>query len=141
MEYLIYRSRALVAPRSAACDSIVVVSQRNNTLLGLTGFLHAEEGLFIQYLEGSPDVLWPLYERLHSDLRHTDLVMLGHGTVGRRRFSDWSMGYSSTNVLVFEDFLGEVSFKKQTEQASCSEALTFLAVAAARLDLGISDPL
>ena len=50
MEYLVYKSRALVAPGSAACRDIVALSQLSNAYLGLTGFLHAEEGLFIQYL-------------------------------------------------------------------------------------------
>ena len=141
MEYLIYRSQALVAPHSAECREIVSTSQRNNARAGLTGFLHAEEGLFVQYLEGPTGPLWELYQRLHHDLRHTDLVLLGHGRAVQRRFQDWSMGYASTNVLTFGDFLEQVSYRKPAEDASGAEALTFLMAASVRVDLGISDAL
>lgn len=139
MQYLVYQSRALVAPGSAACRDIVAVSQRSNVYLGLTGFLHAEEGLFIQYLEGAPEQLWALYEHISLDLRHTDLVLLGHGELNKPRFEGWSMGYSEINVLSFAGFLEEVSFGKQADAATCSEAVIFLMTACARIDLGIVD--
>ena len=139
MDYLIYRSKALVTPGSAACRNIVAVSQCSNASLGLTGFLHAEEGLFIQYLEGAPVPLWALYKRLHLDPRHSDLMLLGHGEQNKPRFEDWRMGYSGIDVSSFADFLEEVSFKKRADQASSTEAIIFLMVASARIDLGIVD--
>lgn len=140
MEYLIYQSRALVAPSSAACRDIVAVSEENNAYLGLTGFLHAEEDLFIQYLEGAPTQLWALYEHLFLDQRHTDLLLLGHGQLSAPRFEGWSMGYSEVNVLSFADFLEEVSFDKQAAKVSSAEAIYFLLTACARIDLGIVNP-
>lgn len=139
MEYLVYKSRALVAPGSAACRDIVALSQASNAYLGLTGFLHAEEGLFIQYLEGAPEQLWALYEHISLDLRHTDVVLLGQGELKKPRFEGWSMGYSESNVLSFADFLEEVSFCKPVEDASSAEAIIFLMAARARIDLGICD--
>lgn len=141
MDYLLYRSTALVSPGSLECQNIVSASRRNNCEHGLTGFLHAENGLFVQYLEGSPTPLWTLYDRLHLDRRHSDLILLGSGTVSKPRFSAWSMGYSSINVLSFKDFLEEVSFRKPPQDASCAEALTFLMAARIRVDLGISERL
>jgi hypothetical protein len=139
MEYLIYRSKALVTPGSDACRNIVALSQKNNASLGLTGFLHAEEGLFIQYLEGPSKPLWALYKRLHLDERHTNLILLGHGGLGKRRFEDWRMGYSNENVLSFADFKEQVSFFWPIEQASSIQAIYFLMAASARIDLGIVD--
>ncbi|MEI4234400.1 BLUF domain-containing protein [Roseovarius sp. D22-M7] len=140
MEYLIYKSMALVTPGSAACRDIVTVSQRNNAGLGLTGFLHAEDGLFIQYLEGPPKPLWALYERLHGDDRHRDLVLLGHGAPRRRRFGDWRLGYSEAGVLSFADFLEEVSMPGAVEPTPPADAIMFLMAASIRLDLGIAEP-
>jgi len=139
MEYLIYKSTALVAPGSAACRDIVTVSQRKNAGLGLTGFLHAEDGLFIQYLEGPPKPLWALYERLHLDRRHEDLVLLGHGDVRKRRFRDWRLGYSEAGVLSFADFLEEVSVVQPGDQTPGLAAIMFLMAASTRIDLGIAD--
>jgi hypothetical protein len=140
MEYLIYRSKALVDPGSEACRNIVAVSQINNTSLGLTGFLHAEEGLFIQYLEGAPKPLWALYERLHLDHRHADLILLGRGNLDKPRFEDWRMGFSDDHVLSFVDFKEQVSFFEPVEKASSKQALYFLMAACARIDLGIVEP-
>lgn len=139
MNYLIYSSTALVAPGSAACRDIVTVSQRNNDGLGLTGFLHAEEGLFIQYLEGPSGPLWGLYERLHLDCRHEDLVLLGQGDVRKRRFRDWRLGYSEAAVMSFADFLDEVSVVRPGEQMPGLAAIMFLMAASTRIDLGIAD--
>jgi hypothetical protein len=139
MEYLTYKSMARVAPGSAACRDIVTVSQRNNAGLGLTGFLHAEDGLFIQYLEGPSRPLWTLYERLHLDPRHEDLVLLGHGDARKRRFRDWRLGYSEAGVLSFADFLEEVSVVQPGEQTSGLAAIMFLMAASTRIDLGIAD--
>jgi len=105
----------------------------------LTGFLHAEEGLFIQYLEGASEPLWTLYERLFLDVRHENLLLLGHGEVTKPRFEDWSLGYSDINVSSFADFLDEVSFMKRSRQPSCKEAIIFLMSANARIDLEIVD--
>jgi hypothetical protein len=140
MEYLIYRSKALVPPGSEACRSIVAVSQMNNASLGLTGFLHAEEDLFIQYLEGAPKPLWALYERLHLDDRHTDMMLLGRGNLDKRRFEDWRMGYSDDHVISFDDFKERVPFFEPIEKASSKQALYFLMAAYAQIDLGISEP-
>jgi hypothetical protein len=129
----------LVAPSSAACRSIVAVSQRSNAYLGLTGFLHAEDGLFIQYLEGAPEQLWAHYEHISLDLRHTDLLLLGQGELKKPRFEGWSMGYSESNVLSFADFHEEVSLDKQADKVLGSEAIIFLLAACARIDLGIMD--
>ena len=139
MEYLIYKSTALVAPGSEACRDIVGVSQHNNALLGLTGFLHAEDGLFIQYLEGPPRPLWTLYERLHVDPRHENFVLLGKGESRTPRFRGWRLGYSEINVVSFADFIVEVSGVQPGEQPPGLVAIMFLMAACTRIDLGIAD--
>lgn len=140
MEYLIYKSKALVAPNSQECRDIVEVSQHTNARLGLTGFLHAETGRFIQYLEGASEPLWTLYERVIHDARHTDIRLLGRGELGKPRFEDWSMGYSDINVLSFDDFLKEVSFMVRAGEPSGLAAIIFLMSASTRIDLGIVEP-
>lgn len=137
MEYLIYKSKARVSPDSAACHDIVAASRFKNADLGLTGFLHAEVGLFIQYLEGPSEPLWALYQRLHLDSRHTDLTLFGHGELKKPRFQDWSMGYSGIEVLSFADFLDEAFLKKRVEKASRMEVIYFLMAASTRVDLEI----
>jgi hypothetical protein len=140
MHYFIYTSKALVDPGSQACRDVVSRSQIKNASVGLTGFLHAEDGLFIQYLEGPPKPLWDLYQRIQRDDRHTNVVLLGRGSLDLRRFEDWRMGYSDTHVLSFSEFKKQVSFFEPVEKASKIQALYFLMAACARIDLGIVDP-
>ncbi|SHE36010.1 Sensors of blue-light using FAD [Loktanella atrilutea] len=141
MEYLVYRSEALVTPESPECQSIVTISHLKNTLAGITGFLHAEDGVFIQYIEGPAEPLWQLYNRLHSDDRHRNLELLGHGVISRPRFKKWRLGYSQTEIASFRDFMGEVSAEKSLKDASCAEAVYFLMGASVRIDLGIGSSL
>ncbi|MBJ3762978.1 BLUF domain-containing protein [Maribius pontilimi] len=138
MQYLVYRSTALVHPASDACRNIVDTSIRNNARVGLTGFLHAEHGCFVQYLEGPSDSLWQLYDRLGHDPRHTDLVLLGHGNVLARRFGDWRMGYSEAGVLSLASFIAEVTGDTDRTRPTEAEAIYFLMAACQRIDLGIA---
>lgn len=137
MEYFVYRSEALVSPDSPECQSIVTISHLKNAIAGITGFLHAEDGLFIQYIEGSAEPLWKLYIRLHFDERHQNLELLGQGEITRPRFKKWSLGYSQKDIMSFRDFMAEATIKKSPKDASCSEAVWFLMAASVRIDLGI----
>jgi hypothetical protein len=137
MEFLVYRSRALVAPESAEARAIVASSVRNNARDNLSGFLHHEPGLFVQYIEGPPEALWELWDRLIADVRHEDVHLIGKGLISHRFFDDWRMGYSSGDVANFLEFLEEAAGKTLLADASARETVWFLRGACQRLDLGL----
>lgn len=137
MEFLVYRSVALVAPRSAQSDDIVATAIRNNTRDGLTGFLHHEHELFVQYLEGPSQPLNRLWGRLLADPRHKGAVIVGKGLISNRFFDGWSMGYSHRDVACFLDFLQEATGKSILADVSTRETIWFLRGACQRLDLGL----
>ncbi|MCF7700498.1 BLUF domain-containing protein [Loktanella sp. M215] len=139
MDFLLYRSKALVPTPSEAVREIVSLSVIRNAATDLTGFLHAEDGMFIQYLEGPSLALWALYDHLHHDARHRNLTLLAEGTIKRRRFHDWRMGYSARSVMCFADFLNDIYGRSRPEDANGNEALIFLMAVCQRIDLGICE--
>lgn len=138
MEFLVYRSQALVAPGSVEARRIVATSVRNNARYGITGFLHHEPQLFVQYVEGPPESLRRLWALLLRDPRHADPTMVGKGIISHRFFEDWRMGYSNGDVACFLDFLDEAAGKSLLAEASARETVWFLRGACQRLDLGLA---
>jgi hypothetical protein len=72
--------------------AILRKSKTNNLALGVTGVLCFSEGVFMQALEGGRNAVNKLYNRIASDARHTDVVLLHYEEIGERRFAGWSMG-------------------------------------------------
>jgi hypothetical protein len=138
MEFLVYRSRALVAPGSVEADRIVAESARNNARAGLTGFLHHEPGLFVQYVEGRAEVVEAAWRRILADPRHDNATMIGMGPVRQRFFGGWALGYSDDGVARFADFLEEAAGKLCADAATPHETIWFLRGACQRLDLGLT---
>lgn len=137
MEFLVYRSRALVPPNSKEADRVVATSLRNNARNGVTGFLHHEPDLFVQYIEGPRDSLGLLWNRVVADARHQEAVVIGKGLISNRFFADWQMGYSTRDVASFLEFLQEAAGKSTLADANARETVWFLRGACQRLDLGL----
>jgi hypothetical protein len=63
-----------------------------NSLDNISGVLMHKEGRFVQVIEGYPDELDDLFERLLRDPRHKDVRVILDTTVDSRLFSNWAMG-------------------------------------------------
>jgi hypothetical protein len=98
LQFVFYVSRALAAATPAVHNDILDVSQRNNRHLGITGFLHREGDMFAQYLEGSPDALDRVMERIRGDRRHENLRVLQRSPIDDRILPDWQMGYAADSA-------------------------------------------
>lgn len=92
LEQLVYISRSNI-PLSSPLDvaDILDVSSRNNTEFRITGALTYCDDRFIQLLEGPPDALDWLVERLSYDPRHREFDLLGRIAIRERAFPEWSM--------------------------------------------------
>lgn len=80
-------------PRSSACAAILVESKIRNKALDLTGYLHFEDGLFYQWLEGPQPALDHVRTKIACDIRHRDMETLWSGTQKERQFGAWQMGF------------------------------------------------
>ena len=76
-------------------DGICHQSRANNAHDGITGLLVFDGHAFCQFVEGPPDAIAALLERLERDPRHVKMRVLQHGPVGPgRRFPAWRLGYA-----------------------------------------------
>lgn len=62
-----------------------------NAADGITGLLLYREGCFLQILEGKPDLVEDVSQRIARDLRHHEVEVLLDQEVDTRLFPQWSM--------------------------------------------------
>ena len=82
-----------------ALGKIMAVSRRNNKKLGVTGALCSSPRGFLQILEGPPEAVNELYNRIVRDPRHADVSLLEYVKVPFREFENWSMAYVRTDEI------------------------------------------
>jgi len=85
----------------------------NNARADITGMLVYKGGNFMQAIEGPPDAVRELFERIQRDPRHTGIYKLLEKQISEREFSKWSMGFQNVDILPadvlsgFSSFLGD----------------------------------
>lgn len=99
MHYFIYLSLAIKAMSQAELAKLIEECRVNNAQNELTGLLMYKgplssggDAYFTQVLEGPSTQLEQLKEKIKSDPRHTNFVMLQEGQTESRTFPKWSMG-------------------------------------------------
>ena len=106
LHYLLYASR-LVAPLGyEGLSTLLRTSQQRNAENGLTGFLHIEDKIVLQYLEGPPEALLSTIQRIRRDPRHRDFVVLAEDVLDQRFFEGWQMALVESSTLSLFDLLG-----------------------------------
>ncbi|MEQ8745680.1 BLUF domain-containing protein [Pyruvatibacter sp.] len=69
-------------------SALVACARRNNVRDDITGLLLAGRGGFVQVVEGPHAQIHSLIDRLESDYRHTNMVLLQKRDVHLRAFAD-----------------------------------------------------
>lgn len=65
----------------------------HNRQAGIGGYLLRSGDSYFQWLEGPPGPVTALLDRIAQDGRHSELRILSEGTLARREFPNWVMGY------------------------------------------------
>lgn len=86
-----YVSRALPGLSAERLHRLVEDAARFNKLAGVTGVLLHDDERFLQYIEGPPDGIDSVYERILQAGSHIDIIELGRGRLGQRQFPYWAM--------------------------------------------------
>ena len=107
LAHLLYRSSGRIESFQTDCDDIIAIARQRNHALGLTGFLHAEDGVFLQWLEGPEDALNAVADSILADPRHRDITVFGQGPIELRQFPNWDMGYSKGEDAPLFEWLAE----------------------------------
>ena len=89
-------------------QNILDACQRNNKELDITGVLLYSDKQFVQYLEGEYKTIYGLYDKIKTDNRHKNVVLISSYPIKERVFPSWQMGakqFKEDNV----DFLTDLS--------------------------------
>jgi hypothetical protein len=90
---LVYSSAAVEPFSPEALRTLLVGARARNTAAAVSGMLLHVDGVFLQVLEGEPQVVNALYTRIGADPRHTRMLLLLSQDIKARNFPDWSMGF------------------------------------------------
>lgn len=75
-----------------AIDALIARAAERNAEAGITGILMTSGRMFYQVIEGPDAEIDALYERISSDPRHQDVLLLGvESGVTDRIFASWSL--------------------------------------------------
>lgn len=86
-----YVSQALPDLSADRLKALVDDAARFNKLAGVTGVLLHDGGRFLQYIEGPPDGIDSVYERILQAGSHVDILELARSRLGQRQFPYWAM--------------------------------------------------
>ena len=95
-------------------DGLLANCRQNNFASEITGLLVSYRGIFIQYIEGDPELIDKLFARIKDDPRHHSVVELDSGFQEDRQFSNWSMAFRKLDDNKAEQILGFNDFNKET---------------------------
>ncbi|MFK8051047.1 MAG: BLUF domain-containing protein [Halioglobus sp.] len=104
--HCIYASAATVEFAPADLDELLSVARMNNEKRGVTGMLWYEKGSFFQILEGAPEAVEPLYEKISTDKRHSRISKLIFEPIEARSFANWSMGRAAVSMNQLSEIEG-----------------------------------
>jgi len=118
MFYLIYTSIAREGIQMQDLREILDKARECNQRNGITGLLLFKNNRFMQLIEGDEAHVQELMEKIRSDHRHSNILVLQSDQAESRQFSDWSMAFRSPNLS------DGISLSHPSEIAFTTEALT-----------------
>ena len=102
LKTLTYTSEARGDVDADALERILRSAMTLNPLDGVTGLLVFNGRAFAQIVEGAPEAIDDLVERLKADGRHGEFRIRDERLVDARTFPDWSMTMVRVSVGRFE---------------------------------------
>jgi hypothetical protein len=102
LKSLTYTSLAALDLGAADLEAIHRAARELNALEGITGLLIFNGTHFLQIIEGVPQAIDDLVERLRRDPRHSSLEIRDQHEVDQRSFPDWSMELVRVSASYFE---------------------------------------
>lgn len=95
LERLVYRSKATGEVGSLALFNLLTQARQKNAELNITGHLIFDGEFFTQWIEGPSSSLDQLWASLQKDDRHQQIILISRTPAETRRFSEWTMAFSS----------------------------------------------
>ena len=102
LKSLTYTSLARLDLDASDLESIHRTAREVNALEGITGLLIFNGTHFLQIVEGAPNAIDELIERLRRDPRHNGLEVRDEREVAERNFPDWRMELVRVSASYFD---------------------------------------
>ena len=102
LKSLTYTSLARLDLQAEDHEAIHRTAREINALEGVTGLLIFNGTHFLQIIEGAPEAIDDLLDRLRRDPRHSGVEVRDDGAVDNRSFPDWSMELVRVSASYFE---------------------------------------
>lgn len=122
---IIYCSRNAERMLHAQVHELVEQARTHNATNGVTGILVFNSQYFLQVIEGMPDAVDALYERIQRDARHAQVQTIIEQHTGTKHWQSWSMGLvvcNTSNEAVFLRHFGAKMFDPYAINAQQSES-------------------
>lgn len=91
--HVVYASRETEKFDPDSLKELLNIARTNNHSKDVSGMLLYSEGSFFQVLEGEPDAVRSLYDKIGQDPRHDRVIKIIEEPIKQRSFDQWSMGY------------------------------------------------
>jgi len=102
LKSLTYTSLAGLDLEASDLEAIHRTARELNALDGITGLLIFNGTHFLQIIEGAPQAIDELVERLRRDPRHSGIEIRDQQEIEERSFPDWSMELVRVSASYFE---------------------------------------
>jgi len=110
MYSLLYVSSATTLFSKEELLALLKLARERNAAADITGMLLYKDGNFMQLLEGEEAGVKALYVKISGDRRHKGTVILLAGSIAKRSFPDWSMGFRDLRSPELLDVPGFADF-------------------------------
>lgn len=111
LQYVSYMSSQASVLHEKDIENLLFQVREKNKRLAITGLLLLIQGKFIQYIEGPENEIDKVYQKIKTDPRHNDLLLLDKGELEERQFTDWSMAYKKVKDADIEKLVGYKDLK------------------------------
>ncbi len=114
---IIYVSSAVHVPAPHEIEHLLRRARERNARAGVTGLLLNDAGHFMQYIEGPPEALLPIYDIILADPLHHRIRELMSDSIGEREFDGWTMAYEQATLrALLTRPQPELALKAQAQQ-------------------------
>ena len=106
LTHLIYCSTATQAFSDKELAELLEKARSHNKTIDVTGMLLYENGSFFQVVEGPPETIETLFQKISDDVRHSKVITIIHEPIVKRAFAEWTMGYSTVSAADVSEIVG-----------------------------------
>lgn len=108
----------------SSIKSILKHAVESNIRSHISGFLLFRNNNFIQLLEGDEQVVTSTYQRIITDSRHDNIIVLLREQISQRNFYGYQSAFKSfDNIADFDKFIAYIDLMGSFDKAEQSQSL------------------